>query len=258
MLWGFIFLASPYQWVLPRSSRHFCAAAAHLVEVIYIQKNMHYSQKADSTCDKAAALDLLIVFSWIEPVWKDWKVGNRPIEYWFCQYRARAHARAPGPSVFGIQTFEWYMRFSSFSTGSFFWNKPEKNTKLLRDAQGLTDWRGTRLGGRKPFKSDEYSTGRVEDFPLAAKNTLNFRSVSVPLLKKVVLKAGERRFAHLKVLWKVTFSKGCYLFCEDAADRMWPGSKTADIWKRMTLSPLTRVWVTGRFEAWRRKNASSA
>lgn len=148
--------------------------------------------------------------------------------------------------------------FLPFQLAAFSWI----NLRKTLNCWGMhKDWQtggGTRLGGRKPFKSDEYSTGRVEDFPLAAKNTLNFRSVSVPLMKKVALKPGERQFAHLKVLWKVTFSKGCYLFCEDAADRMWPGSKTADIWKRMTLSPLTRVWVTGRFKARRRKNASSA
>lgn len=39
-------------------------------------------------------------------------------------------------------------------------------------------------------------------------------------MKKVVLKPGERRFALLKVLSKVTFSVGCYLFHEDAADGM--------------------------------------
>lgn len=51
------------------------------------------------------------------------------------------------------------------------------------------------------FKSDEYSTGCAQDSPLAAKKTmLNFRSVSVPLMKKVALRPAERRFAPLKVL----------------------------------------------------------
>lgn len=94
------------------------------------------------------------------------------------------------------------------------------NLRKTQNCCGIhKDWqtrRGTHLRGRKPFKADEYSTGCVQESPLAAKrHTFNFRSISVPLMKKVVLKPGERRFAHLKVFSKVTFSIGCYLFREE-------------------------------------------
>lgn len=130
-------------------------------------------------------------------------------------------------------------------SGSFFFSK---NLFLFTIVEGFSNverLKGERLQGIKWFKSDEYSTGGAEDSPLAAKQNRS-NSVSGPIMKKVVLKHSERRFADPKVVWKVTFSKGYYLFREKTTQMECDQEVNQQTYGIASLFPHTRAfWVTG-------------
>lgn len=105
----------------------------------------------------------------------------------------------------------------------------------------------------------------------AALKILHLRQKKTVKIQICISSSNEK--GRLEALWKaVDTSQGPlqgYLFerllfvpWEDTADGMWPGSKAADVWKRVALSPHTHTRTREfewQFEARvRRKKTSSA